>query len=146
MSDVAIRDDQIVSLYLEGQTLKQLAKTYGISHERVRQMLHRQGIKLRPRGRQSVFRIKPGFGRLTNKERFKRYLFYTHDDHWIWEGPMIGRYGRFQVKKRTWYAHQAAYLIFKGKEPINRMTRKCDQPLCVNPGHWRHGFKSEKVQ
>lgn len=41
------RDHRIERLYLEGLSLRTLAKAYKISHERVRQILLRRGVALR---------------------------------------------------------------------------------------------------
>jgi hypothetical protein len=43
------RDRKIAEAYSGGRTLRELAADFDISHERVRQILEREGVKLRSR-------------------------------------------------------------------------------------------------
>jgi len=136
------RELQIVSLYNEGQSLKQIGDSFGVTHERIRQILDKEKIKRRPVGRPPKLRYKKRFGRLTTKEKFLSKVFYTHDDHWVWNG-MVRPYNHFRINNRSRYAHHAAFIIFKGREPEGRLTRVCNQPGCVNPDHWKENPKKK---
>lgn len=46
-----LRDAAIMQAYLRGAALRTIANGFGLSHERVRQVLRREGVKLRPRSR-----------------------------------------------------------------------------------------------
>ena len=43
------RDTQIIELYRQGQTLQAIGDQFGVSRERVRQILDKQGVEKRPR-------------------------------------------------------------------------------------------------
>lgn len=43
------RDAAIIARYIGGLSLRQVGKDFGVSHERVRQILEREGIALRTR-------------------------------------------------------------------------------------------------
>lgn len=45
------RDLEIARKYNEGATLRSLEKDFKITHERIRQILDRQGVKIRKQGR-----------------------------------------------------------------------------------------------
>ena len=46
-----LRDAAIMQAYLRGAALRSVAEGFGLSHERIRQVLRREGVKLRPRSR-----------------------------------------------------------------------------------------------
>lgn len=43
------RDTAIIEEYLAGQSLRTIGASHGLSHERIRMVLRREGIALRPR-------------------------------------------------------------------------------------------------
>ena len=50
----AIRNRRIVKLYQQGISLREIAKKVGLSHEMVRIVLNRAGVKLRNKSKQSL--------------------------------------------------------------------------------------------
>lgn len=54
----AERYKSIVDEYGNGASLRELASKYSLSHEGVRQILKRQGVKIRPHGTNRYLKIK----------------------------------------------------------------------------------------
>lgn len=44
------RNRQVAADYVNGESLATLSQKYGVSRERVRQLLERAGVKMRPQG------------------------------------------------------------------------------------------------
>jgi len=134
------RNAEIVRLYNEGDTLRSISDRFDLSKERVRQVLEAVGISTRRPGRPTSLRYKPGFGKLTPKERFMKYV-HRHHDHWLFKGTVKGKkkvaYPVFTFKGNRMFAHQAAWFFTKGRMPYGRMRRQCGVLRCVNPDHWK---------
>lgn len=86
----------------------------------------------------------------TPEERFWPKVNKT-DGCWLWTGAIIKRlgYGRFWYKNAVIYAHQAAYLLFRGELlaglDVDHLCHNadsdcpsdatCQHRRCVNPEH-----------
>jgi DNA-directed RNA polymerase sigma subunit (sigma70/sigma32) len=46
---ISERDAAIIARYIQGESLRQVGYAFGVSHERVRQILEREGVALRTR-------------------------------------------------------------------------------------------------
>jgi predicted DNA-binding protein YlxM (UPF0122 family) len=151
-----LRNEEICRLALEGQTLRELSDRYGISRERVRQLLARNHIRLAMHKPKLKFSKK--FGKLTTRERFMSRV-KKQDDHWIFtkehrsEESHFRPYSYFVVKGRIRYAHHVAFYLTHGRWPLQTLRRVsfCDEPFCVSPDHWTEkrkdgskGFSAEE--
>ena len=67
---------------------------------------------------------------------------------WEWHGPVNEKdYGRFSFKGRTVLAHRAAYEIWKGSIPKDKILRHlCEHTWCVNPHHLLPGTHAENTR
>ena len=76
------------------------------------------------------------------------------DECWPWQGYIeSGRYGRFQIGKKRYFAHRAIYNIFHPGEITLEAPKdlsgggfilhSCDNPICCNPNHMRVGTMAE---
>lgn len=67
---------------------------------------------------------------------------------WIWTaGTFSTGYGQFRVGERKVKAHRFAYEDKKGPIPAGALVRhKCDNPLCVRPGHLEIGYSEHNAR
>ena len=67
---------------------------------------------------------------------------------WEWTGGVNEKdYGRFSFKGRTVLAHRAAYEIWRGPIPKDKIMRHlCEHTWCVNPYHEIPGTHTENTQ
>ncbi len=65
----------------------------------------------------------------------------------VYTGQSNGSYGQIEHKRKTYLAHRAAYLVFKGEIPDGKMVcHSCDNRLCINPDHLWLGSAKDNVQ
>ena len=136
------RDTQIVERYNQGQSLRKLGLSFGVSHERIRQILMDNNVVLRPTGNIRL-KVSQSFGKLTTRERFMSRIRVVKDvvkgDHWVWvglNGKCQRKYGRFVIRGKAYYTHTAGIFITTGKFPKHGLKKLCRITHCVNPAHW----------
>ncbi len=143
-------------------TLRQLGKHFGVTYQRVAQVLgtmRRRGIDsgymkkicrraLQPCGRrhQALYHHCEDCGYLTRKQTFWAQVNFE-GECWLWEGSPGGPgYGRFRVRGRTEYAHRVAHYYTHGVLWDSMyILHTCDVRLCVNPDHLRSGTQNENI-
>ncbi len=127
------RDLQIKKRYRKGQTLRSLGSYYGVTAERVRQILAESGVETRPPGR------KPDPLRIKRRPQLLQDRFFNHleieGDHWVWKNTVPSGYGTFTLDGILRYAHRVAWYLTKGAWP-DRLRKVCDVDGCVNPVCW----------
>lgn len=71
------------------------------------------------------------------------------DECWWWIGPTVSSgYGKIRVGNETRLAHRVAWEMFLGESIPTGMQilHKCDNPLCVRPGHLFMGTAEDNMQ
>lgn len=64
----------------------------------------------------------------------------------LYTGQKSAKYGQIEHKRKTYLAHRAAYMVYKGPIPEDMcVCHSCDTPLCVNPDHLWLGTHRENV-
>lgn len=90
--------------------------------------------------------------RLSEKDRFMKYVSENEDGCWEWTGfKMSSGYGRFSQAGRnssqpTELAHRASYRIFNGDPSGTGVMHSCDNPCCVNPEHLSLGTQTDNMR
>lgn len=137
------RNWQILVVYLENHTLDEVGQRFGITRERVRQILNAMGV--RPRSFTHITFPKPPKRTQTFSERFWALVNKNpgqgpEGDCWEFVGPRWpSRYGRFASSGKVLYAHRLAYLLSNRKALKNMCCHHCDNPPCCNPTHLYDG-------
>lgn len=56
--------------------------------------------------------------------------------------------GKFKGKRKTWYAHRLAVIVFKGRRlwPRQVVAHLCNNSLCINPEHLLGGSQRKNIQ
>lgn len=143
------RNVEIVELYKSGQTLQKIGDVYGLSHERVRQILKEEGLA----ERRFWSKPKPV---LTKEQKLliKIAKFWSQvgirrniEECWFWHGFVypIG-YGKKRWNGRPDYSHRVAWEISNKQKPQGAIYHTCENRLCCNPAHLRHGTRAEAQQ
>ncbi|MFE5674507.1 hypothetical protein ACFQ7B_00250 [Streptomyces erythrochromogenes] len=60
----------------------------------------------------------------------------TEDGHRMWAAGVNSHgVGRFQYKGTQYTAHQAAYIVRTGNQPVGQTRPSCEAPGCCEPAH-----------
>lgn len=70
---------------------------------------------------------------------------------WIWTGRKNGSgYGSFGIKIsgkwKPYGAHVASWILHTGELPLHNICHHCDDPACVNPGHFFCGTQRKNME
>ena len=140
------RNRAVVEMYNDGYPSGAVAEAFGISRERVRQLL----IENDPNYCAHRSTNKPI---IKHKQRPKSIHFflrniYVGDDCWEWQRYVDhGGYGRIRYNGKSFYTHQYSWIIFNGAIPPGmHVLHHCDNPSCVNPNHLYIGTHQDNMR
>lgn len=145
---------KMVAMYLEGQTLQQIATQFDITRERVRQLIKRQGVTGANSG-QGKKKVKGPKFKLTDIDKYwarvsKHPGHGPNGDCWLWVGSGNGKDGSYgKVRFRGAYCSTRAIALFlrdrKWHDPGLVVGATCKEGRCVNPDHLFTGTPEEII-
>lgn len=138
---------KIIRFYLEKHTLQQTGDKFGLTRERVRQILNENGIQ----PRRSTPKIQPFKPKkiLSPIQKFWSLVDKAAGDEacWLWTaGKDRAGYGRFRYNGASHYAHRLAFYFANGRRAKKCVLHSCDNPQCVNPKHLREGTAKDNAE
>lgn len=152
--EVAERNKRLLAMYFENHTLEEVSEKYGMTRERVRQIINLMGYQ--PRRSTNITRETLSIDRkfrLSSAQLFWSGVSISDPDKcWEWQGARFDSgYGRvgfgylnryFQLR----YCHRIAYAFAHRKIPKLNILHSCDNPPCCNPNHLREGTQADNIR
>lgn len=140
----------MAEMLLEGKTLQEIGDIFGVTRERVRQILSKVGIdpsevrecfnsEIREKKKEALEEKRRK--RKTVSERFMDKVQKTTEGHWLWIGATnkVTGYGHFGTGGKGNYssAHRFSYSFFNKREIPEglEIDHICRIKACVNPEH-----------
>lgn len=143
---VELRDQTIIETFSAGAEIKTIAQSFGLSPQRIRNILHLSGIDVREAQKQRTLARKPV--KPTYEERFwARVAVGAEDACWEWQGyKHPNGYGRASYKGTAHWVHRIAFALHHGQMPKLHVLHSCDSPPCCNPAHLREGTPADNMR
>lgn len=145
------RIEEMKTLREQGKTLQEIGDKFGITRERVRQLLERFNIPKRVCVKKEIL---PYHTKI--KFRLLRMITETPEGCWNFTGSKTKfGYGRMSYLGKSEYAHRVSYQIFNNVVfdnigPISSETKCvlhiCKNPSCINPDHLYIGLPMDFVK
>jgi hypothetical protein len=130
--------NELITLYLAGNTISELSRRSGISYGTLRQRLLKHGVP--PRGK--------GYRTETDMERFHRLSIpEPNSGCWLWLGQIDKNgYGKMSLQGEKTTAQRAAWILLCGAIPeAFEVDHLCKNRSCVNPDHLQTISKIENL-
>jgi hypothetical protein len=134
------RKAKMLDMRASRMTFEAIGKEFGITRERVSQIIGRGRLPKKERVYKTPNVITRFFQFVTlpGNEQDINFENLDFDSCWIWHGSKAGiGYGTIKYPPcKQCYAHRFSYQLFNGPIPNGLdVCHSCDNPLCVNPAH-----------
>lgn len=155
-----VRNKEMQRMYDQDElTLQEIGDKFGVTRERVRQLINTRPAKRRRMAknaleRDPVYRLKRREARAV--ERFLAKIDRTTDNGGCWEYTGCKYptgYGHINttILDRAYnhrgYAHRLSYAIVNGRIPYGAcVLHHCDNPSCVKPDHLYLGTQKQNME
>lgn len=133
--------NEAIDMYLDGNTIQACADQFGLKVPTLYRRIKSLGIETRGLSEGAT---RPG---RFYQDSIKSNSVVDSNGCWIW-GLSKNRfgYGRSCYRGKEISAHRLSYIVYNGEIPEGMIIRhKCDNPLCVNPGHLLTGSHSDNA-
>lgn len=135
-------EPDIVAMYAQGLSCKDIGKALGLNDETIRQRLIRHGVTLRSRAHKKP---KP----VPSWEEYFSSKYERAGDCMLWTGHRDkSGYGRLSAvfAPNINFAHRMSWFLANGPFDLDvRVLHRCDTPPCINPNHLFLGNQAENV-
>lgn len=131
-----LRNIEILNEYKECTVLQTVANKYGLSKQRVSQIIKKFGYK-KPKTIYLTDEVKKEIKHKNKVMRFWNRVNKTEDGCWEWTGSKLPTgYGHLKFDNIQTYAHRVSWSLCVGEIPDGLcVLHHCDNPCCVKPDH-----------
>lgn len=122
-------------LYAEGQSLQQIADSYGCNTSSVYYALRKLDTPMRPMSARRPFAYDGG--NLDHARFWGQVEKRGPTECWEWQGHRDrDGYGQVKVSSGAWRTHRYSLWLAQGRLRRSAVVaHRCDNPPCVNPAH-----------
>lgn len=141
----------ILAFYFERHTLEETGQRFGITRERVRQVIKGLGYSTYTGTPTVISETLSQAKCLTFAEKFWRNVETGKPDEcWEWQRGMnnVTGYGSWRdiSLQKTVATHRIAYRLGHRKIPKKHVLHSCNNRRCCNPAHLREGTHQENMR
>lgn len=148
MAKSIVDPEAAVQRWLAGETYNQIGRSFGVSRQRIHQIVQSRIGSWHERNSSPVLPKRRRQKRKTMEDRFWEKV-KTAGACWLWQGSLSGSlgYGQFRVDSETVdFAHRVSWRMAHGPIPDELLVlHRCDVPRCVRPEHLYLGTSADNM-